>query len=268
MRALTRKQKPSGSTTSSRSVRRARAICALRIRNCSKTSCVWQQSNAILGKFNVSYKGTVSVRHLLWMLIDDIGLGRAFEDGHESRCAGSRSRRSTVAISSGRSRSTAGNRRVIRTRSKISSRRSAESPSTMPARRVAAASTCNSRKTESPRTWSARICAWPKITAPKPFSRRAPSAISPSTDTKRIRSRAGAAPICRPSTLPQLVALALGVDPTLLGLKRHVISPGAVLLGARARADARRLSLRRPFTSRGARRKPGAAFFCNVRLFR
>jgi heterodisulfide reductase subunit B len=29
--------------------------------------------------------------------------------------------------------------------------------------------------------------------------------------------------------LPQLVALALGVDPAALGLKRHVISPGPIL---------------------------------------
>jgi succinate dehydrogenase / fumarate reductase cytochrome b subunit len=29
--------------------------------------------------------------------------------------------------------------------------------------------------------------------------------------------------------LPQLVALALGVDPATLGLKRHVISPGPIL---------------------------------------
>jgi succinate dehydrogenase / fumarate reductase cytochrome b subunit len=32
------------------------------------------QANAILGKFNNKYNGTVMVRHLLWMLIDDIGL--------------------------------------------------------------------------------------------------------------------------------------------------------------------------------------------------
>ena len=33
-----------------------------------------EQANSILGKFNASYSGTVSVRHLLWLLIDDIGL--------------------------------------------------------------------------------------------------------------------------------------------------------------------------------------------------
>lgn len=32
------------------------------------------QANAILGKFGARYDGTVVVRHLLWMLIDDIGL--------------------------------------------------------------------------------------------------------------------------------------------------------------------------------------------------
>ena len=32
------------------------------------------QANAILGKFGASYKGSVTVRHLLWLLIDDIGL--------------------------------------------------------------------------------------------------------------------------------------------------------------------------------------------------
>ncbi len=31
-------------------------------------------ANAILGKFGANYKGTVTVRHLLWLLIDDIGL--------------------------------------------------------------------------------------------------------------------------------------------------------------------------------------------------
>ena len=38
-------------------------------------------ANGILGKFNASYKGTVSVRHLLWMLIDDIGPRQSLEDG-------------------------------------------------------------------------------------------------------------------------------------------------------------------------------------------
>jgi succinate dehydrogenase / fumarate reductase cytochrome b subunit len=32
------------------------------------------QANAILGKFGAKYNGTVTVRHLLWLLIDDIGL--------------------------------------------------------------------------------------------------------------------------------------------------------------------------------------------------
>jgi len=32
------------------------------------------QANAILGKFGAKYEGNVSVRHLLWLLIDDIGL--------------------------------------------------------------------------------------------------------------------------------------------------------------------------------------------------
>ncbi|MCL5258544.1 MAG: CoB--CoM heterodisulfide reductase iron-sulfur subunit B family protein [Firmicutes bacterium] len=32
------------------------------------------QANAILGKFGAAYNGTVRVRHLLWLLIDDIGL--------------------------------------------------------------------------------------------------------------------------------------------------------------------------------------------------
>src|SRR5471030_3381420 len=32
------------------------------------------QANAILGKFGAKYEGTVMVRHLLWLLIDDIGL--------------------------------------------------------------------------------------------------------------------------------------------------------------------------------------------------
>ncbi len=31
-------------------------------------------ANAILGKFGANYKGSVTVRHLLWLLIDDIGL--------------------------------------------------------------------------------------------------------------------------------------------------------------------------------------------------
>ena len=32
------------------------------------------QANAILGKFGAKYNGGVMVRHLLWLLIDDIGL--------------------------------------------------------------------------------------------------------------------------------------------------------------------------------------------------
>ncbi|MGR4065164.1 MAG: CoB--CoM heterodisulfide reductase iron-sulfur subunit B family protein [Vulcanimicrobiaceae bacterium] len=34
------------------------------------------QANAILGKFGARYDGSVTVRHLLWLLIDDIGLDR------------------------------------------------------------------------------------------------------------------------------------------------------------------------------------------------
>lgn len=34
------------------------------------------QANGILGKFGAKYNGTVTVRHLLWLLIDDIGLDR------------------------------------------------------------------------------------------------------------------------------------------------------------------------------------------------
>jgi succinate dehydrogenase / fumarate reductase cytochrome b subunit len=34
------------------------------------------QANAILGKFNAKYSGGVKVRHLLWLLVDDIGLDR------------------------------------------------------------------------------------------------------------------------------------------------------------------------------------------------
>ncbi|MHB8140679.1 MAG: CoB--CoM heterodisulfide reductase iron-sulfur subunit B family protein [Vulcanimicrobiaceae bacterium] len=37
------------------------------------------QANAILGKFGARYNGTVTVRHLLWLLIDDIGLDRLRE---------------------------------------------------------------------------------------------------------------------------------------------------------------------------------------------
>jgi succinate dehydrogenase / fumarate reductase cytochrome b subunit len=33
-----------------------------------------EQANSILGKFGAKYAGTVTVRHLLWLLIDDIGL--------------------------------------------------------------------------------------------------------------------------------------------------------------------------------------------------
>src|ERR1700739_4248572 len=34
------------------------------------------QANAILAKFGAKYNGNVTVRHLLWLLIDDIGLGQ------------------------------------------------------------------------------------------------------------------------------------------------------------------------------------------------
>jgi succinate dehydrogenase / fumarate reductase, cytochrome b subunit len=34
------------------------------------------QANAILGKFGAKYAGNVTVRHLLWLLIDDIGLDK------------------------------------------------------------------------------------------------------------------------------------------------------------------------------------------------
>src|ERR1700730_553600 len=33
-----------------------------------------QQANSVLGKFGANYQGNVVVRHLLWLLIDDIGL--------------------------------------------------------------------------------------------------------------------------------------------------------------------------------------------------
>ena len=34
------------------------------------------QANSILGKFGAKYEGSVMVRHLLWLLIDDIGLDK------------------------------------------------------------------------------------------------------------------------------------------------------------------------------------------------
>jgi succinate dehydrogenase / fumarate reductase cytochrome b subunit len=77
-----------------------------------------EHANAILGKFNASYKGTVSVQHLLWMLIDDIGLDE-LSKMVVNPLNGLRSHRFTVATSSVRNRSTAGNRPATRIRWKI-----------------------------------------------------------------------------------------------------------------------------------------------------
>ena len=65
--------------------------------------------------------------------------------------------------------------------------------------------------------------------APKPSSRRARCATSRSTATRPTPPRAGDAPTCRRSISRSWSRLALGIDPSLLGLNKHIVSPGMLL---------------------------------------
>ena len=204
------------------------------------------QANAILGKFGAKYDGTVMVRHLLWLLIDDIGLDELtkmvvnplnglkvapFYGCHIIR-PGVGQRLGIGAQSAFARRSHRGARRRSRRLRR--------------ARRAAAASTCSSKKTASRRTWSARTCAWPRTPAPKPCSRRARSATSRSTAIRRTRAARWGRTDLPTFHLPQLVALALGIDPSKLG---HEQAHHLARRGAASR------TISRPCTSPSTRRR-------------
>jgi succinate dehydrogenase / fumarate reductase cytochrome b subunit len=187
-----------------------------------------EQANALLGKFNASYKGTVSVRHLLWLLIDDIGLDAL------SKMVVNPLRGLKVAPFYGC--------HIIRPES-VNGWESARNPHSLEDLITALGG--------EPVDYAGKTrCCGFHVQLEKDGI--APNMVG---QNMRMAKDKGAEAVLTPCPLchlaldgyqadsvarwgrtdlptfhlPQLVALALGVDATKLGLKRHVISPGPVL---------------------------------------
>ncbi len=185
-------------------------------------------SNAILGKFKAHYAGTVTVRHLLWVLIDDIGLD-ALKAMVVNPLHGLR-----VAPFYGC--------HIIRPESG-NGWESSRNPHSLEDIIVALGGEAIDYAGKT------RCCGF-HVQLEKDGI--APNMVG---QNMRLAKDAGAnavltpCPLCHLALdgyqadsaarwgrtdlptfhLPQLVALALGVDPTKLGLKRHVISPASLL---------------------------------------
>jgi len=186
------------------------------------------QANAILGKFGAKYDGTVSVRHLLWLLIDDIGLDKL----------------SAMVVNplNGMKVAAFYGCHIIRPES-VNGWESARNPHSLEDLIVALG---GEAVDYAGRT---RCCGF-HVQLEKDGI--APNMVG---QNMRMAKDAGAEAVLTPCPLchlaldgyqadsvkrwgrtdlptfhlPQLVALALGCDPATLGLKKHVVSPGSVL---------------------------------------
>ncbi len=186
------------------------------------------QANAILGKFNARYDGGVSVRHLLWLLIDDIGLD-TLRSMVVNPLRGLR-----VAAFYGC--------HIIRPES-VNGWESARNPHSLedvieaiggePVE-YAGKTRCCGFHIQLEKDGVAANMVGQNMRMAKDAGAEAVLTPCPlchlALDGYQADSLARWGRTDLPTFhLPQLVALALGVDPTKLGLKRHVISPGAIL---------------------------------------
>ena len=186
------------------------------------------QANAILGKFGAKYEGNVMVRHLLWLLIDDIGL-----DNLKAMVVNPL-RGLKVAPFYGC--------HIIRPES-VNGWESSRNPHSLEdiiealggeAIDYAGKTRCCGFHVQLEKEGIAPNMVGQNMRMAK--DRGAEAVLTPcplchlALDGYQADSAERWGRTDLPTFhLPQLVALALGVDPAALGLKRHVISPGPIL---------------------------------------
>jgi succinate dehydrogenase / fumarate reductase cytochrome b subunit len=187
-----------------------------------------EQANAILGKFKAKYNGGVSVRHLLWLLIDDIGLDKL----------------KTMVVNPLHGLKVAPfyGCHILRPES-VNGWESARNPHSLEdliealggeAVDYAGKTRCCGFHVQLEKDGVAANMVGQNMRMAK--DKGAEAVLTPcplchlALDGYQADSAARWGRTNLPTFhLPQLVALALGVDPTKLGLKRHVISPGPVI---------------------------------------
>jgi succinate dehydrogenase / fumarate reductase cytochrome b subunit len=186
------------------------------------------QANEILHKFGARYAGGVSVRHLLWLLIDDIGLDKL----------------SSMVVNplNGLKVAPFYGCHIIRPES-VNGWESSRNPHSLEdliealggeAIDYAGKTRCCGFHIQLEKEGVAANMVGQNMLMAK--EKGAEAVLTPcplchlALDGYQADSAARWGRTDLPTFhLPQLVGLALGVDPSLLGLKRHVISPGAVL---------------------------------------
>jgi succinate dehydrogenase / fumarate reductase cytochrome b subunit len=187
-----------------------------------------EQANKILGKFDAKYNGGVVVRHLLWMLIDDIGL-----DTLKSM---------VVHPLGGMKVAPFYGCHILRPES-VNGWESARRPHSLEDLILALGgepvdyagkTRCCGFHIQLEKEGTAANMVGQNMRMAKDAGAQAVLTPCPlchlALDGYQADSAARWGRTSLPTFhLPQLVALALGVDPALLGFKRHVISPGLVL---------------------------------------
>jgi succinate dehydrogenase / fumarate reductase cytochrome b subunit len=185
-------------------------------------------ANGVLGKFGASYAGTVSVRHLLWLLIDDIGLDNL--------------RAMVVNPLQGLKVAPFYGCHIIRPES-VNGWESSRNPHSLEdviealggeAIDYAGKTRCCGFHVQLEKDGIAANMVGQNMRIAKDLGAEAVLTPCPlchlALDGYQADSAARWGRTDLPTFhLPQLVGLALGIDPSLLGMNRHVISPGPVL---------------------------------------
>jgi succinate dehydrogenase / fumarate reductase, cytochrome b subunit len=186
------------------------------------------QANAILGKFGAKYNGGVTVRHLLWLLIDDIGLDAL--------------RKMVVNPLNGLKVAPFYGCHIIRPEA-VNGWESARNPHSLEdvieaiggeAVDYAGKTRCCGFHIQLEKDGVAANMVGQNMRMAK--DKGAEAVLTPcplchlALDGYQADSAARWGRTDLPTFhLPQLVALALGVDPSLLGLNKHINSPGMLL---------------------------------------
>lgn len=186
------------------------------------------QANAILGKFGARYDGTVMVRHLLWLLIDDIGLDTL--------------RSMVVRPLNGMKVAAFYGCHIIRPES-VNGWESSRNPHSLEdvIEALGGEAIDYAGKT--------RCCGFHVQLEKDGIAANMVGQNMRMAQDKGAEAVLTPCPLCHLALdgyqndaakrwgrtdlptfhLPQLVALALGIDPTLLGMNKHLVSPGAIL---------------------------------------
>jgi succinate dehydrogenase / fumarate reductase cytochrome b subunit len=186
------------------------------------------QANAILGKFGAKYEGTVMVRHLLWMLIDDIGLDNL--------------RAMVVKPLNGLKVAPFYGCHIIRPES-VNGWESSRNPHSLEdiiealggeAVDYAGKTRCCGFHIQLEKDGVAADMVGQNMRMAKDHGAEAVLTPCPlchlALDGYQADSAARWGRTDLPTFhLPQLVGLALGIDPSLLGMNKHIITPGLVL---------------------------------------